>query len=189
VKIAILIEGPTEKVFLCHLREFLIPRLGGHMPRLDPDVYHGRIEKSDKLKRRVENLLRIGKPPADAVIALTDVYTGTRDFHDAADAKKKMREWVGPNDQFFPHAAQYDFEAWLLPFWDDIQRLAGHKKKAPPGLPESVNHQKPPSAHIREIFRAGTCRDDYVKPRDAARILRDNDLGVAAEKCPELKAS
>lgn len=27
-----------------------------------------------------------------------------------------------------------------------------------------------------------------MKPRDAARILRDEDLTVSIEKCPELKA-
>jgi hypothetical protein len=59
------------------------------------------------------------------VIALTDVYTGTDDFLDAADAKQKMRAWVGKNDRFHPHVAQHDFEAWLLPFWTDIQSLAG----------------------------------------------------------------
>ena len=61
------------------------------------------------------------------MIALTDVYTGNRDFQDAEDAKEKMREWVGENPRFFPHAAQFEFEAWLLPFWTTIQRLAGHK--------------------------------------------------------------
>jgi hypothetical protein len=122
------------------------------------------------------------------VIALTDVYTGTDDFADATDAKGKIRRWVGKNDRFHPHAAQHDFEAWLLPCWSDIQALAGHKKGAPPGRPETVNHNKPPSHHIREIFRIGSCRDDYSKPRDANRILRGKDLSVAANKCPELKA-
>ena len=124
----------------------------------------------------------------DAVIALTDVYTGTNDFLDAADAKRKMRAWVGDNERFYPHAAQHDFEAWLLPYWSDIQALAGHNKAAPPGRPESVNHDRPPSYHIRQIFRVGTCRDAYSKPRDAARILRGKDLPEAARKCPELKA-
>ena len=122
------------------------------------------------------------------MIALTDVYTGTNDFVDAADAKRKMRAWVGNNEKFFPHAAQHDFEAWLLPFWSDIQVLAGHQRAAPPGPPESVNHDRPPSYHIREIFRIGTCRRDYSKARDAARILRGKDLTEAANKCPELKA-
>jgi hypothetical protein len=158
------------------------------MPNLDPFVYDGRIPKEDKLRRTVEGLLRIGSPPSDAVIALTDVYTGTNDFADAADAKRKMREWVGKNPKFHPHVAQHDFEAWLLPFWSDIQALAGHKKAAPPGPPESVNHNRPPSHHIREIFNIGTCRRDYSKARDSARILRGKDLTVAANKCPELKA-
>ena len=188
MKIAILIEGDTERVFLPHLRTFLSPRLKDRMPRLDSFKYDGRIPKNGKLKRVVEDALRFGKPPADAVIALTDVYTGTQDFQDAADAKRKMREWVGPNDRFFPHVAQYDFEAWLLPFWDAIQKLAGHNRTAPTGSPESVNHQRPPSVRIREIFSIGTCRKDYVKPRDAGRLLQGKDLAIAAAACPELRA-
>ena len=188
MKISILVEGKTEKVFLPCLRAFLKARLPGKMPRLDPDVHHGRIPTGDRLRRDVERLLNTGKPPSDAVIALTDVYTGSADFKDAAEAKDKMRRWVGPNDKFFPHAAQHDFEAWLLPFWTEVQRLAGHNRTAPPGPPESVNHQRPPSHHIREIFRVGTCQRHYVKPRDAGRILEGKDLTVAAAACPELKA-
>jgi hypothetical protein len=122
------------------------------------------------------------------VIALTDVYTGTDDFGDAADAKAKMRGWVGGNPRFYPHAAQYDFEAWLLPFWPTIQQLAKHNRAAPPGNPETVDHARPPSHHLREIFRIGGCRTHYSKTRDAKRILRDNDLLVAANACRELKA-
>ena len=188
MKIAVLVEGRTEKAFIPFLREFLKIRLAGRMPNIDPFPYHGRIPKEDKLRRTVEALLRNGRSPSDAVIALTDVYTGTNDFIDAADAKLKMQLWVGNNSRFYPHAAQHDFEAWLLPFWSDIQVLAGHNKGAPPGPPESVNHNRPPSRHIQELFRIGTCRDDYSKPRDAARILRGKDLTIAANKCPELKA-
>jgi hypothetical protein len=188
VKITILVEGKTEKAFKTHLLDFLRSRLAGRMPNIDPFPYDGRIPKGDKLRRVVEALLRNGKAPSDAVIALTDVYTGTNDFVDAADAKQKMRAWVGNIDKFHPHAAQHDFEAWLLPFWSDIQTLAGHNRGAPPGAPETVNHTRPPSHHIREIFRIGTCRDDYSKPRDANRILRGKDLGIPASRCPELKA-
>jgi Domain of unknown function (DUF4276) len=188
VKITILVEGKTEKAFKTHLLDFLRSRLAGRMPNVDPFPYDGRIPKEDKLRRVVEALLRNGKAPSDAVIALTDVYTGTNDFVDAADAKQKMRAWVGYNDKFHPHAAQHDFEAWLLPFWSDIQVLAGHNRRAPPGEPETVNHTRPPSQHIREIFRIGTCRDDYSKPRDANRILRGKDLSIPASRCPELKA-
>jgi hypothetical protein len=51
-----------------------------------------------------------------------------------------------------------------------------------------VNHSRPPSEHIREIFRIGYCRDDYSKARDANRILLGKGLTIPANKCPELKA-
>jgi hypothetical protein len=188
LKITVLVEGRTEQAFKPHLLAFLKGRLAAQMPNIDFFPCHGRVYKEAKLKRTVEDLLRNGRVPSDAVIALTDVYTGTKDFVDAADAKKKMRAWVGNNDRFHAHAAQHDFEAWLLPFWADIQALAGHNKSAPPGHPESVNHNHPPSFHIREIFRIGVCRDDYSKPRDANRILKGKDLTIAASQCPELKA-
>jgi hypothetical protein len=188
LKITVLIEGRTEQAFKPHLLEFLKRRLDRRMPNIDFFPCQGRIHKGEKLRRTVENLLRNGKVPSDAVIALTDVYTGTSDFVDAVDAKRKMQIWVGNNSKFHPHAAQHDFEAWLLPFWSDIQALAGHNRSAPAGSPESVNHHRPPSYHIREIFRAGACRDDYSKPRDAGRILRGKDLSISANKCPELRA-
>jgi len=188
MKISILVEGRTEMAFKPHLQAFLQVRLAGNMPRLDMFPYDGRIPKENKLRRAVENLLTIGQTPADAVIALTDVYTGTNDFVDANDAKTKMRAWVGQNAKFYPHVAQYDFEAWLLPYWADIQKLAGHKKKGPTGKPETVNHQHPPSHHVSEIFEIGTCRDSYSKARDANRILKGKDLTIAAAQCPELKA-
>lgn len=58
MRIAIIVEGKTEKAFDSSLKEFLKGRL-------------------------------------------------------AADAKQKMREWVGTEPRFFPHAACHDFEAWL----------------------------------------------------------------------------
>lgn len=184
MKIAIIVEGKTEKAFLPILRTFLKSRLH-QMPDLDPKPQGGRIPTGDKLKRVVDNLLEDG---FDAVIALTDVYTGTKDFKDAGDAKAKMKKWVGNNPQFYPHVAQHDFEAWLLPFWDRIQELAKYKKSPPTGKPEQVNHDKPPSKHIQEIFELGKCRDSYSKTRDAPKILKDRDLMKAVNECPELKA-
>ncbi|MFI5458787.1 MAG: DUF4276 family protein [Isosphaerales bacterium] len=189
MKIALIVEGKTEQAFLPHLRTFLKTRLAGRMPKLDTVRCDGRIPKELKLKQLVECLLSSRKEPANAVIALTDVYTGTNppDFVDAADAKGKMRNWVGPNPAFHPHAAQYEFEAWLLPFWSEIQELAGHIKAAPKTSPEQVNHNSPPSRRIRDMFLAGHPRK-YVKPRDAHRILQGKDLLVAAQACPEFKA-
>ncbi len=190
MRIALLVEGKTEKAFLPYLRSYLQTHLAGRMPRLDPVPYDGRIPTGDKLRRVVERLLNDSGKPADYVIALTDVYTGTQppDFDTAADAKSKMRGWVGGEDRFHPHVALHDFEAWLLPYWPVIQKLAGHNKAAPGGNPEAVNHSNPPAQRIREIFRIGKSRDDYVKPRDAGRILSEVDLSVAISKCVELNA-
>lgn len=140
MRIAILVEGATEKVFIPTVRTFLKARLPqGTMPRLDPVPCHGRVPTGDRLRREVQLLLS-GKNAADAVIALTDVYTGTREFKDAEDTKKKMRDWVGNEPRFYPHAAQHDFEAWLLPFWSDIQHLAGSTTAKPGVHPELINH-------------------------------------------------
>jgi len=187
LRIAILVEGRTEKAFLPHLQALLAGRLADKMPRLIVRKYDGPIPKDRKLRMTVENLLG-GRDKVDAVIALTDVYTGRKDFLNAADAKAKMHNWVGQNDRFHPHVAQHDFEAWLLPYWSEIQKFAGHNRIAPQGPPELVNHNRPPSYHIKEIFRIGTCRDDYSKVRDAQRILRNQDLSIAAAACPELRA-
>ncbi len=190
MRIAVIVEGRTERVFIPYLRAFLETQLAGQMPRLDPLPYDGPIPKGPKLRRVVENLLGDRVRPADAVIALTDVYTGARppDFTDAADAKCKMRQWVGENDRFHPHAAQHDFEAWLLPYWEKIQRLAG-SNRAPFGPnPEQVDHMRPPAHRLQEVFRTGSRKRSYVKTRDAKRVLHREDLLVAAIACPELKA-
>lgn len=186
MKIAILVEGKTEKAFKPILEAFLKTRLQKQMPKLKFISSDGRIPKAEKLRRVVENLL--SDDDYNAVIALTDVYTGNNDFKDGADAKAKMIDWVENNPKFYPHVAQHDFEAWLLPFWSTIQKLAKHNKSAPTGAPEQVNHNNPPSYRIKEIFESGKCDRSYNKERDALRILKDNDLMVAVKVCPELKA-
>ena len=190
MRIALIAEGKTEKVFLPFLKKFIDGRLAGEnrpLPKITASVYDGRIPTDQKLRRVVDKLLADGN---DHVIALTDVYTGKNppEFLDAADAKAKMRRWVGPEPRFHPHAAQHDFEAWLLPYWETIRRLAkATQVKAPWGAPEQVNHGKPPARRLEEIFEAGKSRDSYWKTRDAARILRDNDLSLAVSQCPQLR--
>lgn len=184
MKIAIIMEGKTERAFLPCLRDFLKNHLVGAMPKFDPRPYDGHIPKKDKLKKEGE-LFLTGRHAADHVMALTDVYTGSNppDFADAQDAVAKMRQWVGDEPRFHPHAAQYEFEAWLLPYWPTSQQLARHNKKAPATNPETVNHRKPPSQWIKEIFQIGNCGRSYIKTRDASRILRENDLTAAVEQC------
>lgn len=186
MKIAILVEGETEIAFKGKLHSFLQPILDQKMPKLKFISENGRIPTKDKLKRKVENLLS-GTKASQAVIALTDVYTGTKDFQDAEDAKVKMRQWVGNNPDFYPHVALHDFEAWLLPYWETIQKLADHNLSCPSPSPETVNHDNPPSKRIEDIFERGQCKKSYNKPRHGKDILEKNDLEIAIQSCPELK--
>lgn len=189
MKITIIVEGRTEKVFMRPLRAHLAKFLTGKMPNLDALPYNGPIPREDKLKGHVRRLLQ-GREPSDYVIALTDVHIDGKNpiFKDSEDAKSQMRAWVGDEPRFFPHVAQYDFEAWLLPYWDEILKLAGHNKKEPAKNPESVNHGKPPAYLLNELFRTGSAKRRYVKTRDARRILENQNLSIAIDRCGELKS-
>lgn len=190
MKIAILVEGRTERVFKPFLRSFLDGHLRGQMPRLDFVPQDGGIPTNEKLLRLVENLLNDRKFPADAVIALTDVYTGKNPplFTDANDAKQKLNLWAGGNPNFYPHVALHDFEAWLLPYWSKIQRLAKSNRTPPAANPETVNHGNPPAYRLQDVFRTGGHKKSYSKTIDAPRILRGEDLLVAINACSELKS-
>lgn len=163
-------------------------RVSENPPRITVRVCNGRLPRENHLRRLVDNLLTTGRPPADFVIALTDVYTGTREFADAEDAMTKMRAWVGPNDRFFPHAAQYELEAWLLPYWERICKIARAEGIAPFRNPETVNHDRPPSRRLDELFRRGKRGKGYTKTVHGPKILDGQDLTVAAAACPQLKA-
>lgn len=56
MKITILVEGATERVFLPSLQDFLYRHLG-KKPSLSVHTCDGRIPKGDKLRRIVEHLL------------------------------------------------------------------------------------------------------------------------------------
>jgi len=186
-RIAIIVEGATEKVLKQALQDYLRERLSGSMPKLKFISENSRIPTGAKLKRDVSHLL---EQDYDAVIALTDVYTGTTppEFKNAAEAKRKMHRWIGKEPRFHPHTAQFEFEAWLLPYWPTIQRLAGNSRGPPSPNPETVNHDKPPAKHLAELFRTGTNKRAYSKTRDGAAILRGQDLEISANACPELRA-
>lgn len=188
VRIAVIVEGDTETAFKECLDAFLKERLAGRMPKVQFKTQDGRIPKQEMLKKRVAHYFQ-GRAPFDHVIALTDVYTGTGDFKDAHDAKLKMRQWVGEGEtRFTPHAAQYEFEAWLLPYWDAVKKLAKSDMKPPKARPEDVNHGDPPSKYIGRAFRSGSAGRIYSKTRDGQKILKNSDLMVSVQACLELKA-
>jgi hypothetical protein len=73
MRIAIQVEGRTERVFQPFLRSFLNVHLQGQMPKLDFVPQDVGIPTNEKLLRVVEYLLNDRKSPADAVFARTDV--------------------------------------------------------------------------------------------------------------------
>jgi hypothetical protein len=135
-----------------------------------------------KLRGRIR--LELRDPRVTAVIGLIDVYPN---FPSAADAKDFLRQAADSNPRFYAHAAQYDVEAWLLPYWNDICRRTGVQRAAPGPQPEQVDLQHPPSRRLEELYRLATPGRKYVKPIEMTAILRDKDLTIAADQCPELK--
>lgn len=183
LKIVLLVEGKTETAVNEVLKKFLDaqaalqgrPRVGLKTKPLD-----SKLLNAQRLRDQVALSLRDSE--VVCVVGLIDVYPG---FASAHDAKRFLRLAVGTNPQFHAHAAQFDLEAWLLPFWQDICQKLHIQRQPPGGNPEQVDQQSPPSRRLTELYRlAGR---DYDKPRDARAILDGKDLTVVASRCPEFK--
>ena len=142
--------------------------------------------KKDRLTSLVSH--HLSRPGVVGVIGLVDVVAPeyrTR-FANAADAISTLKGLMPGESRFHAHAAQHDVEAWLLPYWDTACRKVSRRQQAPGARPEAVNHGHPPSYHLNELYRLAGKR--YDKPRDAAAILRGQDLRVSANACPQFKA-
>lgn len=184
MKIVLLVEGKTETALRDVLKTFLdsradkenLARVGLRTKPLD-----SRLLIPDRVKDQVAMNLR--DPEVVCVVGLIDVYPT---FPSAQKAKEFLRGAAGPEKRFHAHAAQFDVEAWLLPFWDEICQKLKVKRQPPGGNPEEVNLEHPPSRHLAELYRLA--KRSYDKPRDARAILQGRDLKVAANRCPEFKA-
>ncbi len=189
-EIVVLCEGATEKSLKDVLKNFLDEKCKEaekDRVRLTLVSVNGASEllKVDRLSALVNNHLK--RSGVMAVVGLLDVVGPSgRRFKDGGEAIKTLKALLPDEKRFHAHAAQHDLEAWLLPYWDTAQKKAGHKKALPGPNPEKVNHDHPPSWHLQELFRLGGKR--YDKARDAAAILRGQDLTLAAAKCPQFKA-
>ena len=183
--IVLLVEGDTESALKEHLKSFLDQRavLEGKprvrlTTRTQVDLSEGRF------RRRVR--LELETPGVTAVVALIDVYPK---FADAAAAKTALHEKAGHPANFYAHAAQFEVEAWLLPYWDDICRRVGVQRAMPGADPEQVDQDTPPSRHLGELYRLAKPRQRrYVKAAEMRAILRGKDLTMSASRCPELKS-
>lgn len=182
--LVLLVEGDTERALKEHLKLFLDQRaMLEHKPRVALTSRTYAALRPDKLRRQVQLLL--AEPGITAVVGLIDVFPK---FTHAAEAKAWLREAVQAEERFFAHAAQYDVEAWLLPYWRDICRRLKVEKPSPGVHPELVNGQKPPAYHLNELYRLAKPKArKYSKPIEMREILRNKDLTTAAAACPEFK--
>ncbi|MBN1815559.1 MAG: DUF4276 family protein [Anaerolineae bacterium] len=182
--IVLMVEGDTEAALRQHLKAFLDRRAEAAGK---PCV---RLETRDLVNLAPHRLghrvgLELHRPDVTAVVGLIDVYPK---FKDAAEAKAYLADAAG-QPGFYAHAAQYDVEAWLLPYWDDICRRLGVNQGPPGGNPELVNALNPPAYRLQELYRRARPRPrKYVKTIEMYAILQGKDLTVAAEQCAEFKA-
>ena len=185
VSVILLAEGDTERALKEHLKSFLDHRAlheGRQRIALLSRSYLSL--RQDKLNRQVQLLLE--EPGIEAVVALIDVFPN---FADAAQAKAWLNESVGESKGFYAHAAQFDVEAWLLPYWDDICRRLKLEKRRPSAHPEHVDGHRPPAYHLDELYRQARPKArKYNKPIEMREILRGKDLTLAADACPEFKS-
>lgn len=186
--IAIIVEGESEVVFIGAIRKFLSRRCQpGKLPRLIARPLNGNVPPRSQLIKLVRNELRDGR---NAVIVLTDV-NGPMKFKNSQDAIAKIEESLQGlaelHSKVFVHAAQYELEAWVIPFWPKIQAILKSNKPKPDAKPELINHDRPPSRLLSELFRTQR-KIRYSKNLHLREILEDQDLAIAAGECPGLKA-
>jgi hypothetical protein len=185
--IVLLVEGETEIALKRNLKEFLDQRAAAHkQPRVRLQTRKIKSTSPEALGRQIK--LELQSRNTEAVVDLIDVFPQFQRAN-AAAAKRFLIEAahkVGVTRGFYAHAAQYDVEAWLLPYWDDICRRIGATQGRPGSDPEQVDGNKPPSYRLQELYR-NTGRN-YVKTTEMSAILKDKDLVVAANACVELKS-
>ena len=182
--IVLLVEGNTETALRDKLKSFLDERAAMESkPKMALRPKDIMALNPGKLCHRVR--LELRDPRVTAVVGLIDVYP---EFTSASDAKRFLRDAVGDEPRFYAHTAQYDVEAWLLPYWDFVCKRLGVQRARPGADPEQVNLERPPSRRLDELYRIAKPPRKYIKPLEMAAVLRNQDLTVAAAQCSELKS-
>ena len=185
MRIILICEGKTEVALKQELKRFIdqhcesksLPKV-----KLATRPFDGRTA-TPELPRRLKRY----KCEDDilGVIALTDVYDKYESAEDAKnDLAMKATEADPPSNFFYPHAAQFDVEAWAIPFWEEITKRLRVNARPPGANPEKINRMKPPSKHLAELYKKA--KKKYEKPIDLARII-ERKIDKAAERCPELR--
>ncbi len=183
MKIVVICEGKTERALRRALGDFVNLR----KPSENRTGICTRKLDGHLLQRQLPLLVAkyVGDDDVTGVIALADVYPL---FKNAQDAKARIRKHVGSSgddSKFRAHAAQFEVEAWMIPFWEEIAKSLKLDAKKPGAKPEEIDSDKPPSVHLDNLFKRA--RSKYQKVLHASKWLTAERLAIAADQCPELK--
>lgn len=186
--IVLLVEGGTEIALKDHLKRFLDKRAaaaGQPRGRVRLVTRQGIVTGSvPRLRHRVRMELRA--PNVVGVVALIDAFPTFVGQDDPAAAAIAHLRQASDDARFYPHVALHDVEAWLLPYWAEICGRLGFHQARPGGAPETIDGEQPPSRRLDTLYRRANKK--YVKQTEMERILRGQDLTVAAAQCPQLRA-
>ncbi len=184
--IRVLTEGRTE-VALKQLLSAEVKQMAERGVSLRITTVQGKERLIKEAAVLVRNAVADG---AAYVFALVDLYPEADPSSSVSDVRQRMISAVSSEhrDQFRPHVAVHDVEAWMLASWDALCRVAGcpgQKCKYP--SPERVNHTKPPKKHVDELLRRYRKRG-YRETVDGRRVLELADPDEIARKCPHFRA-
>ncbi len=130
--IVLLVEGTTEKAVKEKFKEFLDAKCkneGRPRVRLETRLLDSRLlNKEIVCDITMKNLKR---DEVNGVVALMDVKCAGRpqQFQNAKETITYLQSCVPDEPRYRAHAAQFDFEAWWLPYWESIRKKVGVRKK------------------------------------------------------------
>ncbi|MCW1969219.1 MAG: DUF4276 family protein [Anaerolineae bacterium] len=185
--IVILVEGNTEVGLIDHIRNFVAmqaKQFNRQPAKLKSIVMDGRNPIT--IGKQIRNSLNM--PDVNAVVGLIDVYPQFKHAIEAKEWLMNIAQDAGIRQHFYAHAAQYDVEAWLLPYWDAICQRIGVKQTPISQHPENVNGTQPPAYRLQALYQRAKPPRRYVKTKEMPAILRGKDLGLSINACPEFKA-
>jgi hypothetical protein len=187
VKIALYVEGQTER----HLPEFLKRWLDPRLPqkiRIYPVLFEGVADYLRHFAGRVARDVNGGN--LAGAIGLIDLYGSGLPYPDGtakekyAWAKQRLEAQVA-DSRFRQHFAVHETEAWLFSQPDIFPAgIAGGLPKTP--QPETVNFEHPPSYRLRDLYWRKLHRK-YRKPIEGSRLFQKLNPEVACARCPHLK--
>lgn len=184
MRIVVLCEGTTEAALKGAIHEFVNRRTStGGRTGIATRSMDGHV-----LRKKLPKLIDLYGALNDVrgIIALTDVYPRFRSANEARGSLQRLADTSAHVEKFRAHAAQFELEAWLMPFWSEIARSLRLRARPPGAKPEEINDENPPSKRLATLYTQA--KQHYEKVIDGPKWLTAERLERAANECPELKS-